>query len=278
MPDILLAAIHHGELPGAPARTVIDDLREDELVQQVVEITEQPPFTEAIDREALAAWRMRQVALERTWREYLGIATAGREAAARAGSLLFRTRLRLSATFAAEAWRTRQVERFVAAKHVQAWRALLAGPWDALLVVESDATMQRHSLVALQALIDAEPLADPGHAAPIARYVNVAGGLSVEDLAVEHLIIERPAGRMRFGRPVSNTSCAYLINRPMAVLLLEHLDRSPEDAQLGIDWIFNACFVECEQRGIPVHCEHADPPALGHGSITGVTESWHPRR
>ena len=46
----------------------------------------------------------------------------------------------------------------------------------------------------------------------------------------------------------------------------------------GIDRLLNAVFLEVLAEGTSLICLHADPPALIHGSLAGVTRSWHPDR
>ncbi len=109
-------------------------------------------------------------------------------------------------------------------------------------------------------------------------YVNLAGGLNVKDLKIKHLMHSAIPGFVLFSSPVTNTSCAYAMNREAVRRILSFLADSPRNAELGIDWLFNAFFLQAVAEGASVTCLHADPPALIHGSLAGVTRSWHPDR
>lgn len=270
MRTLLVAAVHNGELDGSPARTVIDDLREVDLAQRVIEIQQQPPFVDEVDVDALIEWRRQQAAREIRWRAYLGDRRRWRRLATRAAVAAFNVRVRTSRAFAGEQWRIRQVERFVTAKHIAAWRAFDSATEDELLVIESDATVQPRTFTGLRQLVDQAPTE--------ARYVNLAGGLDLHALGVEEHIATRGPGEIRFERPVTNTSCGYLVNHPLVRRLLDFIDENPDAESAGIDWLFNECFMTTQREGLTVVCIHADPPVLGHGSLMGATESWHPHR
>ena len=276
MPNLAVAAIHNGELPESPAAKVLANVSVTFPDAVVREISEQPEIQWTPDKAALKRWAGLQWSLERRWRKYLDPSGAVmRGAAAKAGEIVWRLRLASNASFAARAWRTRQVEAFVGAKHQRAWSDFLQqSDAKTLLVLESDAVWKDSSapdLLAITRLLDATT-------AP--AYVNIAGGLEMRQIGIEHL--SEPAQEhpmlVQMTKPVTNTSCAYGINRLMARQLVDHLAKHPEHGELGIDWLFNAVFLDAQSRGEVIECWHAQPPALGHGSLTGVTESWHPGR
>lgn len=271
MRTVLLAAIHNGELERAPARVVIDGLCGEEIVQRVIEVVEQSPLSAVPDLSELVQWRCEQRRLERHWRAYLGTATVTADAASLAGEALYRGKVMASGEFAAKQWLARQVETFVTAKHIAAWRTFAQSSEDELLVLESDATLLPNSFTAVKEFVDGAVGGEP-------RYVNLAGGLGHDDIAIEHLVRDRTRTSVAFEKPVTNTSCAYMLNRPLVEALLAFLGTDTRAARLGIDWLFNAYFLDAARQGLPIACIHADPPALGHGSLTGVTRSWHPDR
>jgi len=262
-----IAAIHNGELDQAPARLIIEALRDESA--STLEFTEQEDFDAFPDVLELSAWRRRQGELETQWSQYRDqprsdlVSTLGRAA--------FEAKLRASATRRSDMWKVRQIEKVVTAKHIRAWRDFLASTDAELLVLESDAGLTDDTTAAIGRLTTS-PATDP-------RYVNLAGGLDIHDLGIDHLIGNAwpvDASLMEFHRPVTNTSCAYLINRPMAQLLIDHLHQAPADAELGIDWLFNATFLA--NQGTRIQCLHARPPVIIHGSLHGLTTSWHPQR
>ena len=108
--------------------------------------------------------------------------------------------------------------------------------------------------------------------------MNLAGGLDRKNISIDHLAATHSDGLTLFTRPVSNTSCAYAANRSVVLELLSFLSTNPEAGTLGIDWLFNALFIRQTSEGKNTRCFHSQPPALRHGSLTGVTQSWHPDR
>ena len=262
-----IAAIHNGELDQAPARLLIDALSDQAASSS--EVTDQAPFGMVPDVAELSVWRRRQGELETQWSRYLGHRRS--RLTSTLGRLAFVAKLRTSANWHSDMWKVRQVEKAVTAKHIRAWRDFLESTDAELLVLESDAGLTDSTTAAIGRLTTS-PATDP-------RYVNLAGGLDVRDLGIDHLIGNAwpvDTSFLEFHRPVTNTSCAYLINQPMAQLLIEQLQQAPADAELGIDWLFNATFLA--NQGTRIQCLHARPPVIIHGSLHGLTTSWHPQR
>ena len=262
-----IAAIHNGELDQAPARLLIDALSAQ--AASSVEFTEQDSFEAVPDALELSAWRRRQGELETQWSQYLGQPRSHLVTAL--GRLAFEARLRTSTTRRSDMWTVRQVEKAVTAKHIRAWRDFLESTNTELLILESDAGLTEATTAVIRELT--------GNPATAPRYVNLAGGLDVRHLGIDHLVGNAwsvDASLKEFQPPVTNTSCAYLINRPMAQLLIDHLHQAPGDAELGIDWLFNATFLANQESRI--QCLHARPPVIIHGSLHGLTTSWHPQR
>lgn len=268
-PRLAVAAIHNGELEHSPSAAVLSALRP--LTHSYIEVSEQQPFTDSPNRGELLRWRRRQAHLERRWSAH--IEQPAQALKSSFGSMVFRFRIQTSKSCLSDAWLTRQVEKAVTAKHIAAWRAFAETETDELLVLESDAVLTPSTEHVVQDLVNRQDR--------LPRYVNLAGGLDPLTIGIHHLrITESNAGAnnglSQFRVPVTNTSCAYLINRDMTRNLLSHLESHPMDSELGIDWLFNALFLASEPKSIT--CIHAEPPAIGHGSMTGVTQSWHPNR
>ena len=268
--SLFIAAIHNGELPQAPARQLIDNLGD--LTHQVIEVSEQEPFKTEVNVTSLREWRRAQSKLEGRWAHYRE--RPANDLARTLGRALFDINIKLSATARNNAWHVRQVEQAVTSKHIAAWRAFHAADDEELLVLESDAVETKNTHATIEDLLE--------HPAEAPRYVNLAGGLDPDAIHISHL--QEPAKAhnehvRRYRKPVTNTSCAYLINRPFVELALQHLENSPEDDRLGIDWLFNSIFLyQAEANNTPIECWHAEPPVIVHGSLAGVTKSWHPNR
>lgn len=268
MTDVLLAAIHNGELPTSPAQGLIDAMGD---VVTLFEVSDQPPLRSDVDRQELARWADKQWELEARWRRYLGRDSSLRTLKARLGKKFWHVRHALNSRRMHETWRSRQIENFVASKHIIAWRHFLSSTSSVLVVLESDATLLAETRAELLRFLKGVDRAQP-------VYINLAGGLESSALGIADLRVAFDHGAWRYERAVSNTSCAYLVTRPMAELLLNHLADNPSDAVLGIDWIFNGVFLANALAVPPIACFHADPPVVGHGSRLGLTQSWHPHR
>ena len=275
MPALFLAAIHNGELADSPAAEVIDQIETLFAGLRIEEVSQQEEFRAVPDLERLREWSSRQWALERRWRTYLGRTSRAREVLATIGRQVWRARIAVRPEFQVRAWRIRQVEAAVSRKHQEAWAEFLESDRDLALILESDATWTQESAPRLSGITDF-------HLANKPFYANLAGGLSTQDLSIAHLEPESstqaPNGFIRYRPPVTNTSCAYLINRLMAELLLEECSADQASVTLGIDWLVNAVFLRAWDSGIDIECWHAEPPVLTHGSTSGITRSWHPDR
>lgn len=271
MRSVVLAAVHNGELKQSPAQEVLLNLLASDLTQEAFEVFDQPESLGTVDTDELVSWRHAQRHLEGQWRKHLKRDNPLRNAAAAFNEGMYRLRLRFDSEFQTGQWHTRQIERFVTAKHIRAWRKFIESPHSTLVVIESDATLTRESRGRVNNVLVEVTSDQP-------TYVNLAGGLSRSDIAIGSLAAGDVNGMTVFNRPVTNTSCAYALNRSLVVDILSFLDESPETATLGIDWLFNAFFINQTVKGKEIRCLHSQPPALLHGSLTGITRSWHPDR
>lgn len=267
----MLAAVHYGELSDSPGQEVVDELLRSGLAGEFIEIVKQPAIVHSVDIPVLMRWRRDQVRLERQWRKYLGRPSYARSLAAVINQRLYEARLKWNGNFREMQWISRQIEQFVTAKHISAWQLFMSSDHSALIVMEADATLRQDSIVRLT-----EAVAGLDSAA--ATYVNLAGGLDSADLSIAHLVTTESNGLRSFSQPVTNTSCAYAMNQPLVSDLLAFLSDVPESGNLGIDWLLNSFFIRQIAAGKPVRCAHAHPPALQHGSLVGLTRSWHPDR
>ena len=271
MRSVVLAAVHYGELSQSPAQLVVQELVASEVAHEFIEVTHQPALVTTPNILEILAWRHDQRLLEQEWRHHLDTANALQDFAANVTEHLYRLRLRWNRTFRGSQWRARQIEKFVTAKHIQAWQQFIDSSCSVLVVIESDATLTPDSVRGV-----ADAVAELSVSVP--TYVNLAGGLSLRDISIEHLAACQANGLTEFTRPVTNTSCAYAVNRSAVFELLSFLSTNPEASTLGIDWLVNAFFINQTVKDRAFRCLHSQPPALLHGSLTGVTRSWHPDR
>jgi hypothetical protein len=154
------------------------------------------------------------------------------------------------------------IEPILAAKHVAAWKQLVETNEAYILIAESDAVGRPHSAARLLAIISRLP--------PDRRllYVDLAGGLSHEEIGVDK-IIENPAeGFLILDRPATNTTCSYLISRSLAESFLKIVEKRPHFRDVASDWLVNCLMMSVAGEG-KIECWHAHPTAFDHGSITG---------
>lgn len=278
MSGVLVAVIHHGEFASAPVADVVRHLTDSKPTWEVREFVEQAPLASEPDTVELIAWAQAQWNLEREWRIHRGVQSWWRQAAAELGLQLWRLRIKTSARFREHAWHVREVETRVTAKHIVAWRTLLESPAHAVLVLESDAAWITERSPALLNVMERLPDATPA-------YLNLAGGLSEIHIRVSKIDASRDIGEeysdvtfVDFTVPVTNTSCAYAVNRSLAEMLLTFIRQHPGVESLGVDWLVNAAFAHLTKQNVSLSCVHVDPPLLLHGSLAGITQSWHPGR
>ncbi|HYC64442.1 MAG TPA: hypothetical protein VEC14_06910, partial [Reyranellaceae bacterium] len=183
------------------------------------ELVDQPPVAPQswplFLRRRLMAWR-----LQRAWRRYRG----------QPPLLPFLEWLRLPR----DLWRNanrRQgaIENILSGKHITAWRDFLGTASDCLLVAEDDTVFRADSVAGLKdalALLDERP-----------TYIDLAGGFTPAQLQVDALEAGRHGRFREYLRPVTNTTGAYLLNRPLARLLVDLIDRHPDWNGHTADWM-----------------------------------------
>lgn len=75
-------------------------------------------------------------------------------------------------------------------------------------------------------------------------------------------------------KPVTNTTCAYLISRELITKFNAILTTKPWLRLIAIDWMINSLFISMGKDVSRVVCMHADPTVVNHGSKTGEYSSW----
>jgi hypothetical protein len=272
--DLLIVVIHNNE-EYVPARLVAENLRRMLPDTAVVDVHQQDALSTNTNMTKLKGHLITQSKLEERWREYRGLQSLRKRLLAK-GNLCYKLCfLRAANKKRQKEWKIRQIERAVSLKHQIAWKLYSESKAKRLLVLESDAVWIDIKSDLVANYIDYTLRSTPA-------YVNLAGGLDFELLGVDSLRLNDDHisldNAVFFSRPVTNTSCAYAINQPMAKQLLDHLEVHPDLESLGIDWLINSTFIETVTKGIEVICLHASPPVLLHGSISGNFKSWHPDR
>lgn len=216
-----------------------------------------------------------QMLIEDRWRKYRGKQSFLSRTKAGINCLRKILLLILVKNYRKREWRIREIERAVSLKHQDAWKQFQQSDAKSLLVLESDAAwiemMSDGVPDLLEVLTDTSPV-----------YLNLAGGLKLAELGVDLLLEknENASGiaRKNFSKPITNTSCAYAVNRTLVNFFLSYTEKFPDQKSLGIDWLINGVFMDMARQDLNVNCVHSYPPILSHGSMTGISSSWHPGR
>jgi hypothetical protein len=231
----------------------------------------------SINFASLVSHSVRQHRTERRWRQFRESESVLQNLKSAIYHTLDLVKAKFSRSYRSSAIRIRQIEKALTHKHLEAWVKFRSSKFDFLLVLEADATWidSQKSYLArtIGSLSQEHPL-----------YLNIAGGLDDGALQVDKLITHRDFTQDQevrsFRKPVTNTSCAYIMNRLLVDLLLEEASEPCNQTlkPLGIDWLTNALFMKISDKGENIICQHFYPPLLIHGSISGSFTSWHPDR
>ncbi len=155
-------------------------------------------------------------------------------------------------------------------KHIRAWSAFLDSDADLLLCCEDDAVFKENSVQRVNDLI--EMLAYRVGNGPI--YVDLAGGCRYDEIKIDNLEVGRDDAFRFYAKPVTNTACAYLMNRPLVSTFHDILTRKPWLRLIGIDWLMNKLFITMAKSKVECACMHADPTIFKHGTTTGDYVAW----
>ena len=160
-------------------------------------------------------------------------------------------------------------EMVVTENHIEAWSAFLALGADFLICFEDDAIFKENSSQRVIELLDNLIQSSPD--CPV--YADLAGGYENDVLKINNLETKREASFRFYSKPVTNTSCTYLINRPLATFFIEMLAKKPQFRLIVSDWLMNKLFILAEDKGMPCVCMHAFPTIFKQGSFTGEYKS-----
>lgn len=167
--------------------------------------------------------------------------------------------------------RRRAIEILLTFKHIQAWEAFLQTEWQYLAVMESDVAMAERSIdrIKEQLLPLLNKLSQSGQPA----FFDIAGGCTDEALGTSALNSSVQNGFREFDKAITNTTCSYIINRPLAELFVSALMRRPMWRWINSDWLINQLFIGAEDIGANILCFHATPPIFKHGSVEAIYAS-----
>jgi hypothetical protein len=232
------------------------------------------PVVTSSSRRSLVKWREAQRRYELQWNSYLTGGGGGRARTLRklisySGQLIFKLNTRRSSVLKSEG-HARAIETFVTNKHMNGVRRAHELKMDGLIILEVDACSNENSREGLSAI-----MSKLKYEVTTPLYVNIAGGLQPDQLGIQrlgHKYENEPF--VNYLKPVTNTSCSYLLNRKFIAAFIEWVISNPDKQALGIDWVFNCFFMDSK---FEIKSLHSDPPALTHGSFSGITQSWNPK-
>jgi len=271
---LLIVLIHNNEDEN-PSREVAENLMHGIAGVDLIQVCEQAEFSQKIYLSQLFRHLLTQLRIEDLWRTYRGRQSfnsrikAGINFLYRIFLLLVRPNIRR------REWRIREIEIALTIKHLTSWQKFQQSDANQLLVLENDAAWINGESEEIPQLLELLMGASP-------TYLNLAGGLNLTELGIELLtetFKENPLNDTKtFFKPITNTNCAYAINRPLVDAFISHIENFPEHKSLGADWLINRIFLKMTENRIGVTCVHSWPPILLHGSMTGISNSWHPGR
>ena len=165
--------------------------------------------------------------------------------------------------------KTSFMETIVTDKHIRSW-SILAKKNDYLLIFEDDAVFDETSIEKIRNLISNILL----QKLDSYIYVDLAGGFSIDDLQIHQLEADRDNKYIYYNKIVTNTSCAYMLNKNLVLFFLDQLRLKPGLRHMGIDWMVNALCIELENEIDSAFCLHSYPTILTHGSTLGTFSAW----
>lgn len=162
------------------------------------------------------------------------------------------------------------IEVIVTEKYIRAWGRFLDSSADFIICFEDDVVFKGDSINRIRDLLGLFAIKK------IDDRINVdlAGGCKLDELRIDNLESSQVAFFKFYRKPVTNTACAYLMSRQLAVTFHTILTRKPWLRLLGIDWMMNGLFVTMENERIESVCAHAVPTIFKHGTTTGEYVSW----
>lgn len=268
---IKLVLIHHGDEERVRAISstvaqVVDALTPFGHVA-TREIWHQPPIA-PLSLPVVAGRRVRQWRLERRWAGHLGV---NRRWVLSSGLLAVRLAELLWPRMLRKAGKRACIELALTAKHELAWRIAHEDEDDLLVVLEDDARAHSASSERIRQLVR---FAQAHHALHHA-FIDLAGGLSREELRLGGVGQPRGEGIISLTSPATNTTCGYAAGGAVVSRLVEKAVLEPASTRLPADWFINCCFLEsqAQKRQPQIVCLHSDPHALTHGSIHGAVPS-----
>lgn len=164
--------------------------------------------------------------------------------------------------------RVYEIEIYLNNKHTKSYLYAIENKYDYLFVFEDDVIFKDDSLEKFSSFIDSLPIPRNDF-----LYVDMAGGLNLEDLRIDKLNYKNDNLFKYFSKSVTNTSACYLMNMRQFEYSYFVILQNPLFRYLPSDWLLNAIFIKQEKDQIKTDCFHFYPSIFSHGSIDGYYKS-----
>ncbi|HON82097.1 MAG TPA: hypothetical protein PLN56_07340 [Methanoregulaceae archaeon] len=162
------------------------------------------------------------------------------------------------------------IETVVTDKHIRSWNAFSETNCEYLICFEDDIVFKDNSIQKLENILEFVK-----NQKDRLIYIDLAGGCNLEDLKISNLEIRHDDYFRYYTKPVTNTACAYLINKPLINIFLDNILRKPHLRLIGIDWMINKLFININPDRNTFFCVHSDPSIFLHGTKSGEYKSWN---
>ena len=106
-------------------------------------------------------------------------------------------------------------------------------------------------------------------------FVVVGEGLEYSKLGINSIPKLNFDSLYLYDRAFSNTTVAYFLNKKTAHLIVEEILQYPTHMPfVGSDWLLNYAFIRLNKKKEVIRCITPKEVVIGHGSRTGISESW----
>lgn len=161
-----------------------------------------------------------------------------------------------------------EIEIYLTGKHIRSYLDAIENNYDYLIVFEDDVIFKDDSFEKFSKFLDILPSFNDN-----LLYVDIAGGLSLEDLKVDKLNYKNDDLFKYFSKPVTNGTACYLMNRKQFEYAYSIILKNPLLRYLPSDWLLNTIFLKQEKDQIASDCCHFYPNLFSHGSVNGSYQS-----
>jgi len=155
------------------------------------------------------------------------------------------------------------IELSLTDKHIRAWDNFLDSDSKLLICLEDDAIFVDDSNFGiLEAIVKVRNCDAPS-------YVDLAGGFDINAIGLGRLFDHQDGRHLYFRKPVTNTTCGYMLNREIVMLFRKIVLNNPLFRLYPADWLINKLLIELENSKVLTKCFHTFPTVLQHGSMKG---------